>query len=45
MKRLKLEHRKRIPGVIDYCRTRFERQVPFDYGFHLDDDSLCTAWS
>ena len=31
VKRLKPEHRERIPGVIDYCRVAFERQVPFDY--------------
>jgi hypothetical protein len=39
-KRLKPEHRRCIPGVIDYCRTAFERQVPFDFGFRMDDDSL-----
>ena len=40
VKRLKLEHRKRIGGVIDYCRAAFERQVPFDNGFRMEDDSL-----
>src|SRR5271165_2832634 len=40
VKRLKLEHRERIAGVIDYCRAAFERQVPFDYGFRMEDDSL-----
>jgi hypothetical protein len=40
VKRLKLEHRSRIPGVIGYCRTVFERQVPFDFGFRMEDDSL-----
>ena len=40
VKRLKPEHRERIPGVIDYCRAAFERQVPFDNGFRMDDDSL-----
>ena len=40
MKRLKPEHRERIAGVIDYCRAAFERQVPFDSSFRMDDDSL-----
>jgi hypothetical protein len=40
VKRLKREHRERIPGVIDYCRAAFERQVPFDNGFRMEDDSL-----
>ncbi len=40
VKRLKPEHRERIPGVIDYCRAAFERQVPFDNGFRMEDDSL-----
>ncbi len=40
VKRLKPEHRERIPGVIDYCRAAFERQVPFNHGFRMDDDSL-----
>jgi Permuted papain-like amidase enzyme, YaeF/YiiX, C92 family len=40
VKRLKPKHRERIAGVIDYCRSAFERQVPFDNGFRMDDDSL-----
>jgi hypothetical protein len=40
VKRLKPEHRERIPGVIGFCRAAFERQVPFDYGFRMEDDSL-----
>jgi hypothetical protein len=40
VKRLKPEHREHIPGVIVYCRAAFERQVPFDYGFRLEDDTL-----
>jgi len=40
VKRLKPGHRERIPGVIDYCRSAFERQVPFDNGFRMEDDSL-----
>jgi hypothetical protein len=40
VKRLKPEHRERIPGVIGFCRATFERQVPFDYGFRMEDDSL-----
>ncbi len=37
VKRLKPEHRPRIPGVIEFCRAAFERQVPFDNGFRMDD--------
>ena len=40
VKRLKPEHRARIAGVIGYCRIAYERQVPFDSGFRMDDDSL-----
>jgi Permuted papain-like amidase enzyme, YaeF/YiiX, C92 family len=40
VKRLKPEHRERISGVIDYCRAAFERQVPFDNGFRMENDSL-----
>ena len=40
VKRLKPEHRERIAGVIGYCRAAFERQVPFDTGFRMDDDSF-----
>jgi hypothetical protein len=39
-KRLKAEHRKHIAGVINYCRAAFEKQVPFDFGFRMEDDSL-----
>jgi len=37
VKRLKPEHRGRIPGVLDFCRKIFEQQVPFDYEFRMDD--------
>jgi hypothetical protein len=40
VKRLKPEHRERIAGVIEFCRAAFERQVPFDHGFRMGDDSL-----
>jgi hypothetical protein len=40
VKRLKPEHRKHIPGVLDFCRKAFEQQVPFDYEFRLDDAKL-----
>ena len=40
VKRLKAEHRRHIPGVIDYCLKAFERQVPFDFAFGLDDSAL-----
>jgi hypothetical protein len=40
VKRLKPEHRHHIPGVIGYCRTVFEQEVPFDFEFRLDDSAL-----
>jgi hypothetical protein len=40
VKRLKPEHRRHVAGVIDYCRAKFERQVPFDFEFHPDDAAL-----
>src|SRR4051794_23738952 len=40
VKRLKPEHRRQIPGVIGYCRLKYEQQVPFDDGFRLDDTAL-----
>ena len=45
VKRLKPKHRERITGVIDFCRATFERQVPFDGGFRMEDDSFLLAWS
>lgn len=39
VKRLKPEHRDHIPGVLNFCRAAFERQVPFDYWFRMEDDS------
>jgi hypothetical protein len=40
VKRLKPEHRRHIPGVMRYCRTVFEQQVPFDAAFAPDDSAL-----
>jgi hypothetical protein len=40
VKRLKPDHRGRIPGVIGYCRAAYERQVSFDFEFRLEDPSL-----
>jgi len=40
VKRLTPEHRERIAGVIGFCRAAFERQVPFDPGFRMEDDSF-----
>jgi hypothetical protein len=40
VKRLKPKHRGHVPGVLGYCRGKFEQQVPFDYGFRLDDTAL-----
>jgi len=40
VKRLKPEFRPQIPGVMSYCRAKFEQQVPFDYEFRLDDSAF-----
>jgi hypothetical protein len=40
VKRLKAEHRRHIPGVIQFCRKAYEQQVPFDYHFRLDDSAF-----
>ena len=40
VKRLKAERRRSIPGVLAYCRTAFDEQVPFDYRFDPDDSAL-----
>jgi hypothetical protein len=40
VKRLKPEYRRHIPGVLGYCRGKFEEQVPFDSGFRLDDTAF-----
>jgi hypothetical protein len=40
VKRLKPEHRRHIPGVVGFCRAAFDQQVPFDFGFRLDDSAL-----
>jgi hypothetical protein len=40
VKRLKPEHRRHIPGVLGYCRKVYQQQVPFDYGFRMDDAAL-----
>ena len=37
VKRLKPEFRNHIPGILGYCRAKFEQQVPFDFEFRLDD--------
>jgi hypothetical protein len=40
VKRLKARYLDHVPGVISYCRSKFEEQVPFDYTFHPDDAAL-----
>jgi hypothetical protein len=40
VKRLKAGHRRNIPGVLAFCREIFEKQVPFDYEFRIDDSKL-----
>src|SRR5271165_2670294 len=37
IKRLKPDQRLHIPGVLGFCREKFENQVPFDYEFLIDD--------
>ena len=40
VKRLKPDQRQHIKGVLKYCHETFEKQVPFDYGFQIDDREL-----
>jgi hypothetical protein len=40
VKRLKPEHRRHIPGVINYCKELFEKEAAFDFEFRLDDSAL-----
>ena len=40
VKRLKPDHRRHIPAVLGFCRDVFEKQVPFDYEFLIDDSKL-----
>ena len=40
VKRLKPKYRNHIPGIVDYCRAKFEQQVPFDFEFRPDDAAL-----
>jgi hypothetical protein len=40
VKRLRPDHRDKIPQVIAYCHDTFTKQVPFDYELGLTDDAL-----
>ena len=40
VKRLKPEFRSHIPGILGYCRAKFEQQVPFDFEFRPDDSAF-----
>ncbi|WP_337175639.1 YiiX/YebB-like N1pC/P60 family cysteine hydrolase [Paludisphaera sp.] len=40
VKRLRPEHRDKIPQVVAYLHDVFNRQVPFDYELGLNDDAL-----
>jgi Permuted papain-like amidase enzyme, YaeF/YiiX, C92 family len=40
VKRLKPDYRYHIPGVLGYCRAKFEQQIPFDFEFRPDDTAL-----
>ena len=40
VKRLAVDQRAHIPGVVAFCRRAFASQVPFDFEFSLDDAKL-----
>jgi hypothetical protein len=40
VKRLKSEYRNRIPKVLEYLHSVYEKQVPFDYELSTDDREL-----
>ena len=40
VKRLKPEHRNRIPKVVEYLHSVYRQQVPFDYELSTDDREL-----
>jgi Permuted papain-like amidase enzyme, YaeF/YiiX, C92 family len=40
VKRLKPEYRNHIPGILGFCRAKFEQEVPFDFEFRLDDSAF-----
>ena len=40
VKRVKPIYQGRIPGVLKYCRAKYEQQVPFDNRFYMDDSAL-----
>lgn len=40
VKRLKPEYRGRIPKVLEYLQSVYEKQVPFDYELSVDDREL-----
>ena len=43
IKRLKPAFRDRIPGIVGFCETAYQCEVPFDYAMTLDDDRYyCT---
>jgi hypothetical protein len=40
VKRLKKDHQNRIPKVVEYLHSVYQKQVPFDYELSLDDREL-----
>jgi len=40
VKRLKAEYQDKVPTVLAYCRSMYEKQVPFDYELGVDDSAL-----
>jgi hypothetical protein len=40
VKRLKSQYRDRIPKVVEYLHSVYQKQVPFDYELSLDDREL-----
>lgn len=40
IKRVKAPYRNQVPAVLNFCRTTFNNQVPFDYDLGIDDKAL-----
>ena len=40
VKRLKAGQQHRVPGIVEYCRKAYDRQVPFDSEFRMDDEAV-----
>jgi hypothetical protein len=40
VKRLRPEYRNHVSGILGFCRAQFEKEVPFDFEFRLDDKAF-----